>query len=163
MPSALPLTGPLSALYLGGGDGAARATGCSVPVTPWRDGTSEMRLDVVYAPLTLTVLMGCASGPIAGRLTEPGKPSKVVTLNYQSSVFGGSGKLWALLPDGQRYSGKYVLTPYAPDHHMVSTLEGDRGGTMTCRFKLNEPGVGPDKGGTGKCEVSQGGVIEATF
>jgi len=23
---------------------------------------------------------------------------------------------------------------------------------MTCRFKLNEPGVGPDKGGTGKCE-----------
>ena len=135
----------------------------SAPVAPRRDGTSEMRRDVVYIPLALTVLMGCASGPIPGRLTEPGKPSKTVTLNYRSSVFGGSGKLWALLPDGQRYSGKYVLTPYASDHHMVSTLEGDRGGTMTCRFKLNEPGVGPDKGGTGKCEVSQGGVIDARF
>jgi len=122
-----------------------------------------MRLYVIYAPLTLTLLMGCASGPIPGRLTEPGKPSQGVTLNYQSSVFGAGGKLWALLPDGQRYSGQYLLTPYAPDHHMVSTLKGDRGGTMTCRFKLNEPGVGLDKGGTGKCEVSHGGVIEATF
>ena len=37
-----------------------------VPVTPWKDGTSEMRLYVIYAPLTLTLLMGCASGPMAG-------------------------------------------------------------------------------------------------
>ena len=26
-----------------------------------------MRLYVIYAPLTLTLLMGCASGPMAGR------------------------------------------------------------------------------------------------
>jgi hypothetical protein len=117
----------------------------------------------VIAVLTVGVAVGCAKGPIPGRLTRPGQPPQVVTLNYESSVFGGSGKLWALLPDGERYSGKYVLTPYASEHHMVSTLDGDRGGTMVCRFKLNEPGVGPDGGGSGKCDISQGGVIEAKF
>ena len=118
----------------------------------------------VAAALILVALMGCAKGPITGRLTKPGQPTQVVTLNYESSVFGGSGKLWAMLPDGEKYSGKYVLTPYAPDHHMVSTLDGDRGGSMVCRFKLKEPGVGPDGGGSGKCDISQGGgVIDAKF
>ena len=115
------------------------------------------------AALLLAALVGCAKGPIPGRLTLPGKPPEAVTINYESSVFGGSGKLWTLLPNGERYSGKYVLTPYAQDNHLVSTLDGDRGGTMVCRFKLNEPGVGPDKGGKGKCDMSKGGVIEATF
>jgi hypothetical protein len=115
------------------------------------------------AALLLAALVGCAKGPIPGRLSLPGKPPEAVTINYESSVFGGSGKLWTLLPDGERYSGKYELTPYAQDNHLVSTLDGDRGGTMVCRFKLNEPGVGPDKGGKGKCDISKGGVIEATF
>jgi hypothetical protein len=117
----------------------------------------------IVAALVVGALMGCAKGPIPGRLTQPGKPPQAVTLNYESSVFGGSGKLWALLPDGERYSGKYVLTPYAPEDHMVSTLDGDRGGTMVCRFKLNQPGVGPDGGGTGKCDMEKGGVIDAKF
>ena len=117
----------------------------------------------VVAALVVGALMGCAKGSLPGRLMRPGQPQQVVTLNYESSVFGGSGKLSTLLPDGQLYSGKYFLTPYAPDHHMISTLESDRGGSMLCRFRLNEPGVGPDGGGTGKCEVSQGGVIDVTF
>jgi len=117
----------------------------------------------IIAVLTVGAAVACAKGPLPGRLVQPGQPPRVVTLNYEASVFGGSGKLWTLLPDGQRYAGKYVLTPYAPDHHMVSTLEGDRGGSMTCRFRLNEPGVGPDGGGAGTCDLSQGGVIEAQF
>jgi hypothetical protein len=115
------------------------------------------------ALLTVGAVLGCAKGPIPGRLTKPGQPPQVVTLNYESSMFGGKGTLWTLLPDGERYSGNYVLTPYAAEHHMVSTLSGDRGGTMICKFRLNEPGVGPDGGGTGKCDISQGGVIEAKF
>jgi hypothetical protein len=117
----------------------------------------------VITVLTVGTALGCAKGPLPGRLTEPGKPSQMVTLNYESSMFGGTGKLWTLLPDGQRYAGKYILTPYASDHHMVSNLEGDRGGSMVCRFRLNQPGVGPDGGGTGKCEVSEGGVIDVKF
>jgi hypothetical protein len=34
---------------------------------------------------------------------------------------------------------------------------------MTCRFTLNEPGVGPDQGGRVRCEVSSGGVFDANF
>ena len=117
----------------------------------------------VVAALVFAALVGCAKGPLPGRLTKSGKPPEAVTLNYQSSVLGGSGKLWTVLPDGQRYTGKYVLTPYATDHHMVINLTGDRGGSMVCRFKLNEPGVGPDGGGTGRCDVSEGSVIEVKF
>jgi hypothetical protein len=117
----------------------------------------------IVATLALCVVVGCASGPIPGRLTLPGQPPQLVTLNYESNLFGGGGSLSAHLPSGERYAGKYVLTPYAPDHHMVSTLDGNRGGSMVCRFKLNEPGVGPDGGGTGRCELSQGGVIDAQF
>ena len=115
------------------------------------------------AVLTVGALAGCAGGPIPGRLTVPGKPPMQVTLTYTSSLFGGSGKLSTLLPDGESYTGKYVLEPYAPSDHMVSKLEGDRGGSMVCRFKLNEPGVGPDGGGTGKCSLSSGGTIDARF
>ena len=85
----------------------------------------------VVAALVVTALVGCAKGPLRGRLTKSGKPPEAVTLNYESSLFGGSGKLWTVLPDGQRYTGKYVLTPYAPDH-MVTNLTGDRGGSMVC-------------------------------
>jgi len=117
----------------------------------------------LVAALGVAVLAGCAKGPIPGRLVMPGQQPQSVTLNYESSLFGGSGKLWTLLPSGERYSGKYVLTPYSAEGHIVSTLEGDRGGSMVCRFRLNEPGIGPDRGGSGRCELAQGGVIDAQF
>jgi hypothetical protein len=117
----------------------------------------------LIALLTAAAAVGCAKGPLPGRLTQPGKPPETVTLNYESSVLGGGGKLWTLLPDGERYSGKYILTPYAAEHHMTSDLVGDRGGTMVCRFRLNEPGVGPDGGGAGQCQISEGGVIDMKF
>lgn len=118
----------------------------------------------IVATLAVGALAGCAAGPMPGRFTPRGKPSERVTLNYESSLFGGSGKLSTVLPSGERYQGKYVLTPYARDHHMTSTLAGDRGGSMTCTFTLNEPGIGPDKGGTGRCEMADGGgVIDTQF
>jgi hypothetical protein len=125
--------------------------------------TRGTALRSIVLVLVLGAASGCARGPLPGRLIQPGQGPEAVTLNYESSVLGGSGKLWTLLPDGQRYNGKYVLTPYALDHHMASTLEGNRGGSMLCRFRLNELGVGPHGGGTGTCQLSQGGTIELTF
>jgi hypothetical protein len=117
----------------------------------------------IVTTLAVSGLVGCAAGPMPGRFMMPGKPAERVTLNYESSLFGGSGKLSTVLPSGERYHGKYVLTPRARDHHMTSTLAGDRGGFMTCTFTLNEPGIGPDKGGTGRCEMVGGGLIDTQF
>ncbi len=62
---------------------------------------------------------------------------------------GGPADVWTFR---QNYSGR-----------VVATLFGDRGGAMRCRFQLvNPPGGLPD-GGTGECQLSGGGTIEAQF
>lgn len=117
---------------------------------------------LVIASLALA-LLGCASGPIAGNLRVSNQAPAPVVLRYRSSLFGGSGKLWTTLPAGEKFAGSYVLQPRERDAHMTGTLKGDRGSVMVCRFRLNEPGVGPDKGGTVRCDVSTGGVFDASF
>jgi len=52
----------------------------------------------------------------------------------------------------RNYSGK-----------VVAVLFGDRGDTMRCRFKLNDPLRGMRSGGVGDCQVSNGAQIAATF
>jgi hypothetical protein len=34
---------------------------------------------------------------------------------------------------------------------------------MLCRLTLTEPGVGPDGGGTVRCDLSTGGAFDARF
>jgi hypothetical protein len=122
-----------------------------------RTGTTRFAV----AAIVLAVVVGCASAPINGRLSIPGQAPVPAVLSYESSLFGGSGKLWTTLPAGETFNGKYVLSGrQAP---VTGTLTGDRGSVMVCRFMLNEPGVGPDKGGTVRCEISSGGVFDASF
>ena len=116
---------------------------------------------VAATAVVVAVIVGCASAPINGRLSVPGQAPVPAVLSYQSSLFGGSGKLWTTLPAGETFNGKYVLS--GRDAPVTGTLNGDRGSVMVCRFQLNEPGVGPDKGGTVRCEVSSGGVFDASF
>lgn len=118
---------------------------------------------VTAAALLMGALVGCASASITGQLAVPGREVTPATMRYQSSLFGGGGKLWARLPTGENFKGTYVLQPREPDAPMVGTLAGDRGSTMVCRFRLNEPGVGPDGGGRVHCNVSSGAVFDATF
>lgn len=106
---------------------------------------------------------GCASGRIPARLSVPGRPAAPVTVHYQSSLLGGTGKLSTELPTGERFAGGYTLTPRDPRSHMTGTLSGDRGGILVCRFTLNEPGIGPDRGGSMLCELSTGGTVEGRF
>jgi hypothetical protein len=113
------------------------------------------------AAIALVVVVGCASAPINGRLSVPGQAPVPAVLSYESSLFGGSGKLWTTLPAGETFNGKYVLS--GREAPVTGTLNGDRGSVMVCRFNLNEPGVGPDKGGTVRCEISSGGVFDASF
>jgi hypothetical protein len=134
----------------------------SRPGAPRRSGTVA---PVATVALVLLGILGCASAPIVGRVSSPGRESEIdrAILNYRSSLLGGSGKLWTTLPPGETFTGRYELQPRTPEAPVIGTLTGDRGNTMTCQFMLNEPGVGPDKGGTVRCEVSTGAVFTASF
>lgn len=111
----------------------------------------------------LAMLAGCAKGPIRGHLALPERAPEPATLNYKSTLFGKKGELWMTLPDGERFAGPYTLDPASPDKSIRSTLLGNRGGTMLCRLTLVEPGVGPDKGGAVRCELSSGGTFAGSF
>jgi hypothetical protein len=46
---------------------------------------------------------------------------------------------------------------------VVATLSGDRGTVMRCRFELVNPSGGMENGGTGECQLSTGGKLDAQF
>ena len=123
----------------------------------------RLTVRITAAALLLVALVGCASASIKGQLAVPGREVTPASMRYQSSLFGGGGKLWANLPTGESFTGTYVLQSRTPDAHMVGKLAGDRGSTMVCRFLLNEPGIGPDGGGRVQCTVSSGAIFNATF
>ena len=71
--------------------------------------------------------------------------------------WGPFGDSWVTGPTDvqtfrRNYSGK-----------VVATLFGDRGTTMRCRFRLVNPPGGISDGGTGECQLSTGGKIDAQF
>jgi hypothetical protein len=117
----------------------------------------------VLVVATIAALTGCAHGPIRGQLALPDRAAQSATLNYKSSMFGKTGKLTSTLPTGETFTGPYTLDPLAPDKSILSTLAGDRGNNMVCRMRLNEPGIGPDSGGSVRCEISTGGTFVANF
>lgn len=49
------------------------------------------------------------------------------------------------------------------DGRVVSTLQGNRGGSARCHFTLKQTNLGVAGGGTGQCQVSDGGLLDATF
>lgn len=71
--------------------------------------------------------------------------------------WGPFGETWVAGPSDlytfrRNYSGR-----------VVATLFGDRGSVMRCRFRLADPPVGLAGGGTGQCQLSTGGTIDAQF
>ena len=121
------------------------------------------RSSTALVAVGLLALAGCAHGPIRGQLALPNQTPQAASLNYQSSLFGKTGKLSTTLPTGETFSGPYRLDPDAPDKAITSTLAGNRGNSMVCRLTLIEPGVGPDGGGTVRCDLSTGGAFDARF
>jgi len=62
--------------------------------------------------LAAGLLFGCASGPVTGHVTLPGRPATPVTMTWNAGLFGESGKMSAVMPDGERFTGKYhVVSP----------------------------------------------------
>jgi hypothetical protein len=54
-------------------------------------------------------IVGCASGPVTARVDAPGRSPVPLTMSWESGLFGGSGTMAAVMPDGERFSGKYTV------------------------------------------------------
>lgn len=68
---------------------------------------------------------------------------------FGETWMGGPADVWTFR---RNYSGR-----------VVATLFGDRGTVMRCRFRLVNPSGGLSDGGTGQCQLSTGGTIDAQF
>ena len=60
----------------------------------------------------MIVAVGCASGQVTGRVAQPGAPDGPLSMTWTSGILGESGKMSAVMPDGERFAGTYqVLKP----------------------------------------------------
>lgn len=127
----------------------------------------------------LASLSACAtSGIIQGR--TGGQP---VQLQYHHSFWHQNGTITATMPDGERYSGKFVVgtsittgigvgagsggvgvfTGGGNTSNAAAVLMGNKGDSMHCGFTLSKPDAGLEGGGVGRCELSTGQVVDATY
>jgi hypothetical protein len=55
------------------------------------------------------VAVGCASGQVTGRVAQRGAPDGPLSMTWTSGIWGESGKMAAVMPDGERFSGTYQV------------------------------------------------------
>lgn len=127
----------------------------------------------------LLLLSACATnGIIQGQLG--GQP---VQLHYHHTFWHQNGTITTVTPNGQHYSGKFVVgttsstgigvgmgsndvgvfTGSGNTSNAAAVLMGDKGDSMHCRFTLAKPDSGLEGGGVGRCNISTGQVVDATF
>jgi hypothetical protein len=79
--------------------------------------------------LVAGLLLGCASGDVTGRVTLPGQPPAPLSMAWSSGLFGEGGKISAVMPDGERFSGKYqVVSPGMTRSSLDPAWTGDEPG-----------------------------------
>jgi hypothetical protein len=99
----------------------------------------------VMISLSAAALLGCASGDIAGRVTFPGQAATPLTMAWRSGLFGGSGKVSAIMPDGERFSGKYtVVSPGMSRSSLEPAWTGDEPGEHKGKIDDSMWGAGRD-------------------
>jgi len=79
--------------------------------------------------------LGCASGPVTGRVSVAGQPATPLNMTWNSGLFGESGKITAVMPDGERFSGTYQvvkpgMTRTSMDPAWTGDAPGDQQGTI---------------------------------
>jgi hypothetical protein len=63
----------------------------------------------VVISLAAGAVLGCASGLLTGHVTLPGQAATPLTMTWTSGLFGEHGKMSVLMPDGERFSGRYTV------------------------------------------------------
>jgi hypothetical protein len=74
-----------------------------------RNGRQELTLAFLVGVLVVGALTGCASGTVTGRLAQAGQPTAPLTMKWESGIFGESGKISAVMPDGERFASTYQV------------------------------------------------------
>jgi hypothetical protein len=87
----------------------------------WRTVTAAAAISVLAG-----VALGCASGNLTGQVAVAGRPAAPLQMTWRSGVFGESGKMSAVMPDGERFSGTYqVVKPGMSRSSMDPAWTGD--------------------------------------
>jgi hypothetical protein len=67
------------------------------------------KIRMLMISLVAVGIVGCASGPVTGRVSMADQEAGSLTMSWTSGLFGGSGTMSAVMPDGERFSGKYTV------------------------------------------------------
>lgn len=99
----------------------------------------------VCVSLLAGAALACASGPVTGRVSVAGQPAEPLTMTWNSGLFGESGKMSALMPDGERFSGTYqVVKPGMTRTTMDPAWSGDAPGHEQGQIDAAMWGAGRD-------------------
>jgi len=145
----------------------------------------EYPLGVALILLLFIVLLAACSGTMKGRVQQGGE-----SVNFQFEDSGlGTGTLRTTLSDGETFKGKYAdesssgfVTAFDMEGtgativhaetfeaiesysgNIDAVLFGNKGHTMRCRFRAANSLIGLPRGGEGRCQVSDGRVIDVQF
>jgi hypothetical protein len=95
--------------------------------------------------LVAAALVGCASGAVSGRVSLAGQPAAPLNMTWNSGLFGESGKISAVMPDGERFSGKYtVVSPGITRSLLEPAWTGDEPGENQGQIDDSMWGAGRD-------------------
>ena len=142
----------------------------------------EKPLGVAFILLLFIVLLAACSGTMKGMVQQGGE-----SVNFQFEETGiGHGKLTATLSDGETFKGRFAeesssgfVTGFDTSGTIVrkeafeavesysgnieAILFGNKGHTMRCKFRADNSLMGLPSGGEGRCQVSDGRVIDVQF
>jgi hypothetical protein len=78
---------------------------------------------------------------------------------------GPEWQLWKHDPDGGWTEEGVSVGEFARFYtgKLVATLQGNRGHTMRCQITLKEPEAGLLAGGSGRCQMTDGGGVKLEF
>ena len=145
----------------------------------------EKPLGVAFILLLFIVLLAPCSGTMKGMVQQGGE-----SVNFQFEETGiGHGKLTTTLSEGETFKGRFAdeassgyvtgfdtegtgativhreefeaVESYSGD--IEATLFGNKGHTMRCKFRAANSLMGLPSGGVGRCQVSDGRVIDVQF
>jgi hypothetical protein len=99
----------------------------------------------VMIALSSAALLGCASGAVSGRVSLAGQQATPLTMTWNSGLFGESGKMSAVMPDGERFTGKYhVVSPGTTRSSLDPAWTGDEPGENQGQIDDSMWGAGRD-------------------